>query len=655
MHATDAPAVRIGGVIPRTSSLKLHAAVATMSVALPYIGSLAGVYLLTRAYAADPATQTGLGTFHLFWLGILAFLIPTAYRLLGFAASRGERMILVAASGAFLFVPKVLRDPNGPVYFDELAHWRQSEVVAGTGRLFEPNPIVHFAQLFPGLDSVDVALQRMTGLSTFGAAIALLATAHVVALLGVFRLGERVLGSARLGALAAVVYGLNTSFMFFDSQYSYESLAIVFFIWAVTCIVEAVAVRPGPARLGWVAAALVSGVACVVTHHLTSYAMLGAFALMTIAAAFVALRGHGRGQVLSTLACVGFALAASALIWAAVVTPDIVGYFSPAVHRGIEQLTGLAHHSGGGARQLFSKSTTPGYEQKAAYLAPTFAFLLAVTGLWALRRRLFQDAALLGLTAFGAVYFVSLPFILTQSGAEGARRSWAFTSLGLCLLVAVGLAAAAGWARRLEPTGARMAARLALTVVVAVIAVGNVAMGVNVNYRFPGPFAYGSDARALTAETQGAAGWMKQTTGPGQRLIADRDTGLAFGTIGGQWIEKPWENYPLWEFFLKVRQPDAALLDRLRRAAPRYLVVDERMAEQLPATGIYLAPEEPGARRHTKPAPLAALAKYPLLPWAIQIFASDHYRIYRLDLDVLGTCSDTPRHAFGGPDCRGVR
>ena len=125
--------------------------------------------------------------------------MPTIYRLLGLAASRGERIALVAATGAFLFIPKVLRDPNGPIYFDELAHWRQSETLSSTGQLFTPNSIVHFAQFFPGLDSVDVALHRLTGLSTFASATAMLAVVHVAALLGVFRLGERVLGSARLG------------------------------------------------------------------------------------------------------------------------------------------------------------------------------------------------------------------------------------------------------------------------------------------------------------------------------------------------------------------------------------------------------------------------------------------------------------------------
>ena len=410
--------------------------------------------------------------------------MPTTYRMLGLAASRGERIALVAATGAFLFIPKVLRDPNGPIYFDELAHWRQSENLSSTGHLFTPNSIVHFAQFFPGLDSVDVALHRLTGLSTFASATAMLAVVHVVALLGVFRLGERVLGSARLGALAALIYGLNSSFMFFDSQYSYESLAFLFFIWSVVCAAEALALPPGAARLGWVAAALASGTACVVTHHLTSYYLVVALVCMTLAALAIAVRGRDARQVLATIGCITLAVAGGAAVWVAVVTPDIVSYFAPAIHRGIQQVAGMAQGSSG-PRRLFARSTTPVYEQRAGFVAPVFAFALAATGIWAIRRRLLQDAALLGMALFGALYFISLPFILTAGGAEGARRSWAFTSLGLCLAMAVGLVAAADWARRRKWGGSRVAFVSVLAGAVAIIAIGNVASGISVAVPLP--------------------------------------------------------------------------------------------------------------------------------------------------------------------------
>src|SRR4051812_6712740 len=130
MHATEAPTVGLGKVVPRL--LRRRAALTALLVGAPYAGALAGVFLLVAAYRSATG-ETEVETFHLFWLGILAFLLPTTYRLLGFAASRGERIALVAATGAFLFIPKVLRDPHGPLYLDEVAHWRQSENLRATG------------------------------------------------------------------------------------------------------------------------------------------------------------------------------------------------------------------------------------------------------------------------------------------------------------------------------------------------------------------------------------------------------------------------------------------------------------------------------------------------------------------------------------------
>ena len=635
---------------------RVAVAVAALKVAAPYAGAVAGAWLLVLSYRDAAGGDPGFRAFHLFWAGILVFLCPAAYRLLGLAATRGERLALVAIAGPFLFLPKVLRDPRNPLYYDELAHWRQSEAISRTGALFQPNPIVHVAEYFPGLDSVDVALSRMTGLSTFAAGMAMLATAHLIALLGVFRLAERVLGSARLAGLAALVYGINTSFIFFDSQYSYESLAIVFFIWSLVCMAEALAAPPGAARLGWIAGALLSALACITTHHLTSYALIGALSLITIASAVAALRGRGARHAFRTCACVTVGVGIAAMSWILVVAPDVVGYLEPFISRGFTQVTQLAHRSGGGQRQLFAKSLLPDYERMAAYLAPVIAFSLAAIGAWGIRRRLLQGGpAMLGLAAFGAVYFLSLPFILTQSGSEGARRSWAFTSLGLALLVAAGLVVAVDAARRLPIRFATPLVSLALVGAIAVMAVGNTASGVNAEYRFPGAFVYGSDARTTTEETRGAVSWLNRTDGIQHRTIADRDTGLAFGTFGAQWIERAYSRLPLWQFYFRARQPDKRLLEVLYQAGTRYLIVDSRMAEELPRTGVYFVPDEPGARRHTSPVPRAALAKFALQPWAIQIYGTDHYRIYRLDLGLLGTCADIPRTATGGPDCKVAR
>src|SRR4051794_30117599 len=223
--------------------------------------ALPAVVLLTVAYHLAER-DGGLRPFHVFWAGVLCFLLPAAAFLLGARGVKAQRQAVVAALGVFLFLPKLLRSPSRPVSYDELAHWRQSELIHRTGELFQPNPIVHFAQYFPGLHGLTVTLQDVTGLSTLVIATTILAVGHAIALVGVYKLAEMIAGSARTAGIAALVYGLNPSFMFFDSQYAYESLAIVFFIWSLVAVVAAQRAERLRAQLAWLSVGVLCVIAC---------------------------------------------------------------------------------------------------------------------------------------------------------------------------------------------------------------------------------------------------------------------------------------------------------------------------------------------------------------------------------------------------------
>ena len=49
---------------------------------------------------------------------------------------------------------------------------------------------------------------------------------HVTLVLGIATLAQSLGMSDRTASLAAVLYGLNSSFLYFDTQYGYESMAI---------------------------------------------------------------------------------------------------------------------------------------------------------------------------------------------------------------------------------------------------------------------------------------------------------------------------------------------------------------------------------------------------------------------------------------------
>lgn len=613
---------------------------------LVWAGLLVGIVLVAWAYAYASIVFNTQLQYHVFWLGVLVFTVPAFLRLCSSEVSRAERLAIVVAVALFDYVPKFLRDPQTPLFHDELAHWRQSELLFNSGKLFQDNPVIHIIADFPGLHILTVSLRHLSGISTFQAGTAMMLTLHICSLLGIFVIAERMSNSARVAALAAFLYSINPAYMYFDTEYSYESMAIVFAIWTVAALLmvqEAEGDRPRQAA--WFIVGMIVAAGCIVTHHLSSYTTALILVAITGVTAWRAWRGgESRATLVLTAGYTG-AVIAGAVAWLVLVAPDTIGYLSPyPIQAWAEILQILSHHSS--SRAAFAGSTTPLYEHLSAYLALIIVAIGAAAGLWLLRRQRPRTAAALALVLFGLLYFPSIPAALTQSGAEGAHRSWAYSYIGLCLLLAPLIPwllqrVAAWWA------AARMAVLGALSVCMVIVLIGNVGMNVNETYRLPGAFVYGSDTRSLTPELLGLTQWFRSTEGTGRYLVTDRYTGLALAGFGEEWTSSASTGFRVWELFgigLKkrwVQRPPDPLPAQLQDSGYQYLVIDKRMADSVPQIGVYFEPDEPGAFQGRLPT-TGILSGYGRLPWAIRIYQSNNLSVYRFNFDALHVAWNLP-------------
>jgi hypothetical protein len=277
---------------------------------------------------------------------------------------------------------------------------------------------------------------------------------------------------------------------------------------------------------------------------------------------------------------------------------------------------------------------TPWWEQEAAFAAPLFTFAAMAAAAWRLCVRRDRDPIArtwaLAMLLLGACYFPAALLILTPSGAEGARRSWAFSYLGIALVVAP-----------LVVTLLDRVARIAgpaLLAVLAVVLVGNTAAGMNPSYRFPGPPTYGSDTRSLTPEVLAAADWLRATQGRGLRIVADRYSGLIFGSLGGQFPVTGSVTFPTYDLYLTqpLRPAPPALIGQLRSWNFGYLIVDRRMALEVPEIQIYFETNEPIPHDGRPAFTLGQLTKFDRTPWTIKIYDSGNIAIYRFDFASLG-------------------
>jgi hypothetical protein len=616
------------------------------------LAGLGGVYavaavLLVASYHAA-AHQPGPAVFTLFWAGMLAPFVVTVLALWSPLMSAASRAGLLVTLGVFGTLPKLLRTPTGPLYFDELAHWRQVRDLVDSGVVGRPNGMLRALPSFPGLHTLTASIEHLTGVSTWTAAVGVILVAHVLGLLAVYALATvaaRQMGTApgaasRIGAIAAVVYATNSSWLYFDTQFAYETLAvpIVFSILALA----AMAVRDERGRPVLAGAVAALCLAVAVVHH--SSALVLAALLLVLAAVF-ARPGANRPDARAALAVVGAGLG-GLVLWLARSWHLLVAYLGPYLTSGFGQLAAVAgglgggsgEASAGGSRRLFTGTSLPPYEVVAAFAAPVVLAVvvgaLIVVGRRSSARsqgrlRVVRAPAACVLAVLAGGYFVSLPFLLTVGMSDTARRSWTYSMAGVAFFVAVALSGLAGrWAewRPMARRGAATAAVLALCVVV----VGNVAAGQNETYRFPGPRAQGSDIRSLDAEAFALADWLATHVPRDSRVATDRFTASLATSVGLQRLVVPWAGEPTWQLFAGDRiEPEYTT--KLLRHGFDYLVVDNRMATLAPAIGYWYDRNEP-AWVHEAPTAVAHLRRLDCVDWAAPTFATEHYTVYRLDL-----------------------
>ena len=588
-----------------------------------------GAALVVWAYRVAPTAR--IQSYDpIFWAGMLLAYLAVAWR-----AVSGRHVVLwLGLLGLFTVLPWFLMNAGGPSGFDETAHVALLRNVISAGRLFQYSPLLPIGTFYPGLESAAATIHWLTGLSPWDSALTLIAVVHCLLPVQVYYLARALRVPGRWAAAAGVVYAANPSFVYFDVQFSYESVAILLMLTIVRLYVEALAAERsgGPTWRQSLSASLLIAVisfGLVVTHHLTS--MVGIALLLAGALFLKPIRGLADRKggwrrlfirwmpVLTLAMCLG--------LWIVFVAPITVGYLFPHVSGTVSEVVALATRSKasrGAARTPFSGSGVPSYEEAAAIAAP---IMIAVAFLFAGIRWLQKPPLRLNfLWSFvvTAGYLASLPVTLTSDGAESAHRTWAFTFVGVAFLPAALVILFELDKRRpwLKRTAATVGAA-----VLAVVLVGNVAVGAAPDARFPGPYQFGSDTRSVTPETLRFADWVQAHLGPGANVVTDRFTALALTAHADAVTPLPENSLPIANIWYNPGPPTPALISAMELSGDDYLAVDVRDA-QYTATGSDPALFYPGEPTRV---PLQNITRLAQWPWLRLLYSSQHYRLYKID------------------------
>lgn len=587
-------------------------------------------------------------SYDLFWLGMLLLWAGLAPLIVELADVPRFRSGIVVLLGLISYLPFYLRNPTIPMFNDEDGHVAEVATILRTGRLFQPDPLVPLGPKFPGLETLTAAIVRMSDLPLFQVATIVIAICHILSVAGVVVIASVLFNERRATIYSGMLYAVSPTISFFDSQFSYESLAIPLCIWIIALVFKARSYT-GRLKLVIYLLSVVLLFALDITHHFTSYVTTAI--LLCYAALLLLFR---RGSLVdieesayrkrdwvhaSAVFGIGLTGGSLAVVWVLVLRIPIVHYLGVFPEQGVRELAhllfgsttmtapGQALSASGGTVSLFQGSGLPTYEVRIAETVPFVVLVSTLSTLWAYRRVVSAEWAVLLLLC--GLYLASLPLLITSQGNAAAHRSWAVSWIGVSCVVAGGCSY---WLTRRRQRhrharfnvgrGRSAASAMVITLVVLLMQMGSYGANVNATEMFPGPFIMGVDGRT-TNEQVDMAKWFATHEGFGKVVLTDHrnfEVLVAFADAQAS-------SFPAWELFFPTVPPQRSVVANLYADDVQFVLVDKRLATDF-SSFLWFSNSEP--LPPSDPLPKASILKFSRLPYLRLIHSTQHLSLYKV-------------------------
>jgi hypothetical protein len=618
------------------------------------VSSVAGTALVILAYH-EAESSAGHLHFAVFWAGVLLTLGGCVYAGVICESTRVLTAVLLWF-GIFTFLPKYLMTRNGPAYFDEFGHLRHVTDMLATGHIEVSDPLLPVVQYYPGLGLATEAVHYVTRLNLWHSGQIVVLAAHCVALLLIAAICNLLGFSSRGRFFAALVFAANPSFIYFDSQYAYESLAITLMLATVYCCLRVK--QSADARDGAIYTAIgcLMATCTIFTHHVTAIVTLALCVLIAIATPSYgymgdpdtrARIGQYRRSMQSWVIAGWVALGVG--VWVLGVAGTTRQYLFPSIDNGVKQVwqkifgssSARTASTGGGTAPAqnishtpFAGTNVPIYEKYAALVVPFLVLVILAVNVWSIwKSRDRQREIRLGapFIIFAAGYFLSLPLALTSGGNEAAHRSWPFLYVGVAIL-SVWCISRPGLTLRTftRPRVGSVVSDVrtvsgAVTLALFLVLLGNNVAGTNIIYRFPGPFVFGSDARFNTPELSSLTKWASKNLPAGAGVVTDRFTGQAL--LVGTRLGLPTSTQAaVYGLYRSPQTPDVQLRHYLKAHNFEYFVLDERITTEEPSRSFFQS--YAGYDESISPSLLASIHDSSFIRL---IHSTANYRVYQLN------------------------
>jgi glycogen synthase len=609
--------------------------------------ALVALFGVACVASADAMARQGIsGAVPLWWVGMLSIFVPAAATLLFTRVSRTEAVFLLLYVGFAVYVAKLVYAPGMLWGFDELLHYRTADNLLQTGHLFSRNSLLEVSPYYPGMETVTATIVQITGLDITRAGMILIGMARLLMVASVFLLFERVAMPSRFAALATLLYMACPAYLYFDSMYGYESLALAL---AMACVftLRAAQLEEAPRRAPLNVVAAILLLAVVVTHHVTSFILAATLAIWTIFEFVTTIRARGRSggpatgdwraskrQVyLSDLPGSGWVPAMGVIavaVWLLNVAEVTISYLTPQLMAGLTEMLKMIRFEGAG-RKLFESSAghSAPLLERAVGIGSVLIILalipLAMKYLWEKRHsNALSHSLAIGSLAYPAI----LALRFTKSGWDAGSRATAFVYVPLAFALAAGFEFLI--ARRLRNSNLNRLGAAAILVASSVVFAGGIVAGTSPVTRLPSPYDPGVSEVPCDPESRAAASWAATTLGPGHRFAADSAGGTLLGSVGRQEIVTSLDGVSISQLFLSPGF-DAAERSVVKNGRIDYVMVDRRIANTEPFKGFIYEKWEREVLDYGSTVSSATVNKFDVIRDASKEFDSGNIEFFSLD------------------------
>jgi hypothetical protein len=295
------------------------------------------------------------------------------------------------------------------------------------------------------------------------------------------------------------------------------------------------------------------------------------------------------------LALVSAAAAASWLVFAA---PQTWTYLQPFAEQSLQSIQALL---AGGHASAVPTSVGPLGDRALADATVLAVSVLLPIGWWQVWRQYRRHTWTVVMAIGSLTWYVTVAVRLTVAdGSELAGRAATFVLVPTAYIAALALG-------HLAITVVRRRARAvtaAVLVVVLMLLFDGLANGWPPYWeRLPGSYLVAGSERSVEPEVMSAAEWSLAELGPGNRFAADLGSYAALGGYGYQ--------NPIRDVAYLYTSSSWTSADTVRAEIQglRYVWVDDRLSQALPASGAYF-PDDPDAGRYKHPLPARDLEKF---------------------------------------------